>query len=322
MKKIILLVIVILTGCSISETQDLKGLYLSISSTDENLKLTNLTYDFDNEKYTEEIELKLSSKYSLTVCDYKENVVYYTAKDSKELDQIYRYDIEGKETTQLSDCFYAINYIIPREKDIFIVGVLAYQENWVIQSFLLNKETLELEVLNFPIQGIEDFTTWVAATVPESNDIIIQGYSQTEEIKKTDIWNSQTEKEKSNPDVDLKTYFCILKENSKDIDVLFDREMPQSYSMVSNGRSIVYSVNRNQGDEYYIYDIHLNEERKLGVNQSIFNNMIYLDSSTKYLYYIDKNIKKIDVDTFEIEDSNSDFEVEGDYYNNFMIFHK
>ncbi len=107
--------------------------YLSITYTKYNdqkgpengMTVGLVKYDIDKKISTEMMSMNYSSQYPLGVISMRDNKIYYTAgsKLAAGNDELFSYDIATKKSVQLTEGLFAINYILPRDKDIIIVGV-------------------------------------------------------------------------------------------------------------------------------------------------------------------------------------------------------
>jgi hypothetical protein len=107
--------------------------YLSISYTayDDGLGPENgmtsslLCYDINSKELTNVYQFSYTSQYPLGCLDMGNNDAYFTAesKTRENCDELFVCNLQTNEVRQLTDTFFAINYVLPSKNDIFIAAV-------------------------------------------------------------------------------------------------------------------------------------------------------------------------------------------------------
>lgn len=97
--------------------------YLSITLTDKDLMMHFFKYDINSKTITEETQVPMTAQYPLCAVDLKNNVVYYSERDSTKCDQLVKLDLNNNQKEQLTDNLFAISYIIPVENKIVLAGL-------------------------------------------------------------------------------------------------------------------------------------------------------------------------------------------------------
>lgn len=112
---------------------NIENYYLSITGSFYNeknaLSEVYAVFDFDNNLTTKLLSIEATSSYPCAVCDLKNNMVYYAgAKETQcegriiMLDNVYAYDINTEETTQLTYYGYYMNRMIPVDDKLYFSG--------------------------------------------------------------------------------------------------------------------------------------------------------------------------------------------------------
>lgn len=114
-----------------------------------------------------------TSQYPLTCYSANQNKVYYTAcaKDNHG-DEIFSYDCVTGKTTQLTDNFFAINYLYVTENGLFINAVLQGDSD-VVQPFFYDFQSEEINDLSWD----DDFYVRSAGKNENSSRILVAGHS-------------------------------------------------------------------------------------------------------------------------------------------------
>jgi hypothetical protein len=154
MCRLIIMAIAVLNlfGCSdkkeeSTQQQEENIEYLSITETYEdysgtmlsNVNLINLEGNGVNDTKVHTVEY--ASQYPLTVYDKQNDIIYYSERvyvDDDYGDQLFSYNIETKESVQLTDNIYAINYIYPVGDYIYMLGAMQNTHYLTIMKYDLN----------------------------------------------------------------------------------------------------------------------------------------------------------------------------------------
>ena len=135
-----------------TELKDVMSEYLSITETFEdmsgmiqsNVKCLNI--DSANVNDVQISTVEYSSQYPLTIYDRKQNVVYYSERvyvsDDDYGDQLFVYDLSTKESRQLTDNLYAVNYIFPEKDYVYMLGAVKNTHYLTIMRYDLKTNTL------------------------------------------------------------------------------------------------------------------------------------------------------------------------------------
>lgn len=167
-------------------------LYLSITVTRRNngvdptdgLTTTAYAYDIASEELSEAGQFDYTAQYPLSVYSRGDNVLYYTADDGKDRDQLFCYDVESGNTYQLTDSLWAINYIIPTEKSVIAIAVSPGERN--LTPYVFDKSTNEVT----RVQVYEDFTVISCGLNPATGRLFLGGYLESEDRANTDAFNN------------------------------------------------------------------------------------------------------------------------------------
>lgn len=316
------LMLVLLSGCKSQGGKDeLSNYYLSLTSSEQvkedEVSVVNQVYDFETDSTKTSEPYTLTSQYSLAVYDQKDNAILYTVKDSGgKNDQVFKYDIKSKKTEQLTDFLWGINYIIPRENDYIVVGVPF--ESKILSLYSIDRKTKKAEHIAIPDEKHDDMSVWQVAYIPQTGDVVIQTYSDSEQYKLTDKWNSSSE-DHQGKDLIIPFYHYIYRDHK--VKYLFEEDMPQSFGLVSNGKQILIAINSQEnGDSLLKYDL---EQSKLEKVEKVngLGRVFYLDNASQYLYAFNNGIVRKDINTGKEEWLDSTFKDSG-YYNNFILLRK
>ena len=325
MKKITILCIfslLLLCACDLKKDyeRELSNYYLSLTSSnginDDTVSVENQTYDFESKKMTDhKFDFKLTTQYSLAVYDARDHAVLYSAKDSNNDDQVYLYNINTKETSQLTNHLWGINYIIPRDDDYIVVG--AKKKTHILALWSIDKKTHSVKQIEIPDEKYNDMYAWQVAYIPQTNDLVIQATSDSLEYELMDKFNS--EDEHKNEDLAIPYSHYIYHDDK--MEYLFTQEMPQSEGLVSNGEQVLVAIqSKNQGKQLISYDIKT-KEKKILENVSGLGRVFYFDNKGQYLYAFNNGVVRKDVKTGKEEKTDYKFKELG-YYNNFILLKK
>ncbi len=176
--------------------------YLSITETYEDssgMMMSNANYiDVDDENINE-IKIhtvEYSSQYPLTVYDKQNDLIYYSERvyddDNDYGDQLFSYSRETKESVQLTDNIYAINYIYPVGDYVYMLGAMQGTHYLTIIKYDLNTKELSVfdndgkwnfDLLVYDVYGDRLYAT--ACDVKEQEDCT-EAYNSRPEEKEDD----------------------------------------------------------------------------------------------------------------------------------------
>lgn len=323
MKKHIILCLIIFLLCACSFQRDyykeLSNYYLSLTSStqinENHVSVENQVYDFQRRKMTIHDNYQLTAQYSLAVYDYKEKAILYSAKDSNNNDQVYLYDNKTKKTTQLTENFWGVNYIIPRTNDYIVVGVKL--NTHILSLWSIDKKTHNIKQIKISDSTHDDMSIWQVAYIPQTNDLIIQAASNSEEYKILNEWNMQDEH--GSQDINVPYYHYLY--HDEKIKYLFTENMPQSQGLICNGKKVLVSVDsKDNGNSLIQYDLNTKKKETLE-NVTGLSRVFYLDDDGQYLYAFLDGIVRKDIHTGKEEWLDYEFKDIG-YYNNFILLRR
>lgn len=315
-------------GCESSQSEvvkqvpELKDFYLSATISkqvvdSDDVLFENRMYDFSKDEVTYHQPQKRRSQYALAVYDMQWNSILYTANDeSNANDQVFCLNLETEESTKLTTGFYAINYILPREKDILIVGA---KDSRVLEFMKIDRESKRNEKITIPHEEYNDLSVWQAYYVPQTGDILIQTYSESQQYRLMEEWNNA---DPGTRDTDLLVPFqhYLYKENGS-LEYLFTKKMEQSTGLISNGKDILMNVESTEfGKKIWKYNI---EKETFDVIDTLdtLQGIFYLDTKGENVYAFYKGIYRMNLITGEEESIESSFKSTS-FYNNHMVLKK
>lgn len=237
------------------------------------------------------------SGHTVTVYDPKDNAILYTVQGVDGYHtQIVKYDVESQKTEQFVDYAWGIHRIIPRENDYVIVGISL--ESNALSLYSIDRETKEITGVPMPDDKHDDLSVWQASYIPQTGDIVIQAYSESEQNKLTDEWNNLSEEEKQK-DLVIPFYHYIYRDNR--VEYLFEKDMPQSNGLISNGKEVLVGVQSyEQGESVLRYDMRQSELKEVEHIKNL-DGAFYLDNAGRYVYTNEEYVVRKDVDTGEEE---------------------
>lgn len=306
-KQILLLTMtaLMLTGCQTSEKKSELTDYRLVTSNagrlnENQIVVENNTYDFEKDKMNSaKYKIDLATQFNFAVVDDKGKAVLYSAKDEKGNDEVYRYDLETKKTEQLTDNLWGINSIIPRENDYIVTGVPQTPDN--SKEFMLwsvERGTNKIKQIEIPHDKHKDMSVWQVAYVSETDGLVLQTYSESEEYTLRDKWNSM-ENHSEGEELEIPFYYYQY-ENGK-VKYLFEQKMPQSNGLVANKNNILFGVQSDvNGDSVYRYNLKEDKTEKVKGLERL-DKVFYLDEASEYLYKFNGKIGKVDLKTGEEE---------------------
>lgn len=336
MKKLSLVILftlfIICNSCSGKNESN----YLSIAVTsyddganpENGMTITVLKYNF-NDKPSEVGRVPYTSQYPLAVYYENDNCIYYSAKSSfGRGDQLWKYDIETKKHQQLTDSLFAINYIIPRKKDIILVTCPKGEDADIPLIFDKASETLKNIDFGF------DFDCRICTYQPTNDRLIMAGDSYTEAMDAINTHNAMVKTNPDVPDYPPPAYFYELDGTIPKLLLKLDRFSITNLAIIDK-HSFFYKGNAHHlvGERDFPFTQHkfdgktssectlIDESKIYAYNDFVFTskNDIYLrgvlnnspSGTTPSLYHY--NIKTSNIDL--IYDSNI---IDG-YMNNFVF---
>jgi len=201
-KSAILLLVVVLSfsgaGCTAPENDksvEIEENFISLTIThnvisDDNfLESDSCILNLKSKDIETVAKIKHNAQFSLTYYDNQANRVYYSTNTDKNRnggDQLFSYDLYSKQSKQLTDALYAINYIIPMiGGNLFIITAKEGNHNISLGYYNVSiEEFVDLEWDN-------DFFVSIGRRDPKTNNIYVSGYSNSENYKKLDLFNNE-----------------------------------------------------------------------------------------------------------------------------------
>lgn len=136
--------------------------------------------------------VEYSSQYPLTIYDKRNEAIYYSDRVDNNGgygDQLFYYDLKSKESVQLTDNIYAINYIFPVKDSVYMLGAMKNTHYLTIIKYDLC--TKELSV--FDDEGVWTFDLLVYDVY--SDKLFASACNAKEEEENREAYNSRPEEE-------------------------------------------------------------------------------------------------------------------------------
>lgn len=235
-----------------------------------------------------------TSQYPLTCYSPSDNMIYYTAcADDDHGDEVFCYDCKSGKSTQLTDDFFAINYLFRVEDGLFIAAVRR-GDHTCVQPFLYHISDEKLEALSWD----DDF--YVNCAGNDQSNIFIAGYS---EKKANEVFDDG-----DIPGIDNYIYKYDIS-NMKKTKII---EKPNCYidDVVAKDNRLFYRSKDkifNSKHTNYIYDLQTGKEEEIDIaDKEGIDSVVGLYNAE--VYYIVKEyqgvdslskLKKVNLDTGE-----------------------
>lgn len=271
-KVIIIFCLFIVVGCQnnvFDENSIKENYYISFTVTKKEKNKLNMyiyTYDLKNNEIQCKDKIPYTSQYPLGIYDKKRNQIFYSSKVNGTNDELFVKDLETKETKQITDSFFAINYIFPLENGIYIAAVEKGER--AINLFLYKNGKLS--------RVIDDKDLFISQIHlnPKLNKLIFSSYSQSQ----LDALMEKNDEEEEVPNM---IYLYDLYSNN--IKKILKNENYVYFVCLGNDEKVYLKT-----DQTYNYDRHLDktEYDNLGISE-----MVYLDNES--LYYINEERTKL-----------------------------
>lgn len=257
-----------------------KAPYLSMTVThatavEEQFEMDVYCFDLSSEQMEKVAALPYTAQYPLTVYDRKRDLVYYTADaDDHHGDEVFSYDRATGAARQLTQDFFAVNYMFPTADGLWI-GAVKRGDHRTVQPFLYHSATRRLEETGWD----EDFFIRSACYDAGTGDVYVAGYSEKEEEAMF-----QTEEE-----IDGIRHW-IYRVNDGEREKILEKDACRVKTIVARDGVLLYrSGDRTFDPVQEIGKIHLGtgEEETLELEQALLAQMedfVYLDGDQ--LYYL------------------------------------
>lgn len=203
------------------------------SKDDDAMKILTYEYSLENEKAQLMATLPFNSQYSLSVYDKENNCVYYSYRDETQCDQLYRYDIENKKSTKLTEDLFAINYIIPVDDSVYLGAVYKDRREVTLLKYENGKLSSLLDDDDLFVQNM--------SYNPDTQRIVFNTYSNSEAEKRFEEYNDD-------PD-----HLLIGKNTIWTLDVTNKDNLPQKVKVVGEG-NMGYIISDEKDRIYYYQD--------------------------------------------------------------------
>ena len=125
-RYILLFCLIIVSGCqnkNIDKITEAESYYISFTvnkNENNSLKMYINTYDMENGQIECKNKIPYTAQYPLGVYDKKNNQVYYSSKVHDKYDELFVKDLNTNKKKQLTNSFFAINYIFPINNKLYI----------------------------------------------------------------------------------------------------------------------------------------------------------------------------------------------------------
>lgn len=185
-----IIVILLLSGCS-EKNQDTSKTYQQSTVSDRDVSDTismTITHNAEqNNSFQSDIILldtkdnsaktiatiPYTSQYPLACYSIKDNKIYYTAcAEDNHGDEIFSFDCDTEKNKQLTNNFFAINYLYVTENGLFINAVLRGDSD-VVQPFFYDFQSKKINDLSWD----DDFYVRTAGKNENSSRILVAGHS-------------------------------------------------------------------------------------------------------------------------------------------------
>ena len=240
MKRIIIIIlsicILFCTSCLRTEAPSYLSIavtYYNDNATPENGMTTAVLKSSLEDPIISVGSVPYTSQYPLAVYDASEQTIYYSAVDeSGSNDQLWKYDLKNRNAKKLTDSFFAINYIIPRENDVVVIA--AAKKDRKCTPYLYDKNNQTLSKLEFDI----DFNCSLCTYQATSGRLILSGTSYKQELEIREAWNSR--KNQDDPYYPPDTYIYELSSEQPQLLVKLDRYLVRHIA-IKNDTEIFYT---------------------------------------------------------------------------------
>ncbi|CAH1054818.1 hypothetical protein [Paenibacillus pseudetheri] len=238
-----------------------------------------------------------TTQYPLGVFSSNDKVVYYTKRDDSKRDQIFSYNVENKEETQLTTNLRAVNQIIPTKEKVFFVasidrvlrlgmldkqsGIISYwgDEDTNVETIAINPNTEHIyisafsysknrEVLEKQFISDENKYTMPLFSVYETN----YSFTDTRKFLSGHAW--------------IKILMVNMKENK--LIAIYDKE----YNSDEKSKAVAIDVNSQENEEFNLPPERMNVD---GASFSVDGKGLYVTSvvnDKRGVYYYDFKSKE------------------------------
>lgn len=276
-KKVVVVFIfmLLMSGC----VQSKEDVYITftVSIQDNEGKFTSENYYFNlkDEEVVLTTKVSLSKQYSYTVFDKYNNCVYYSLRSEDIGDTLFRYDLEKKETTQLSNEFSVIHYMCPL-KDQLLIGATLKSD--VASDRMHTSLPIMIDLKDNSYHVLEGWDKDQHITdikySPLINEFAVLSYSSKEELK-------NIQEQGMGPRKIPKNYLHTIK--GEQVDTLYQTE-DEITEVAMNQNKVYFSLNR----ETLCYsNDRADFEGYIKKTDENLRNMriIYITNDDRYLYY-------------------------------------
>lgn len=238
----------------------------------------------------------------MTVYYRKKNLIYYSAKSSNIInensDQLFSYNIKTNEHFQLTDDLYAINYIIPTSREVFMIAApLGSRTVYPVSVMLQGDGPQQVQYY----QWDDELTVSLLSFNPYINKIAISAYSEPEHSKRIIDQSDTNPYTPVTQTLFLYSFSDNLFVHKTDVGENFEQ------SLLLTQNSIHYVGKKTLENELIgeSYKLNLdNDELDISVDLSSYYNKRYIgtNSNESIYYYIDDGrnaLISINIDTGE-----------------------
>ncbi|MEA5026661.1 MAG: hypothetical protein VB012_03260 [Erysipelotrichaceae bacterium] len=287
---IIFIVITLLSGCQ--KTED-EGIYISFTRTSKALETTIFEFNLSDEEVNAVGFFTYNAQYPLGVYSRENNKMYYSAKaEDGHGDQLWEYDIETEERTQLTDGIYGMNFIVPVDDSIYLVAWCFDNDYNALNLYCYDIESRSLELL----QDDPAFNIGVLSYSPENKEFMFAGEDAVEMWHRFDIQCNEypfyppTNNVYSMKDNVIKLVFST--EDNEDIVALAMNDQYILYRTISESWTLHEDGSFTGDTKEHVYLMNRETNDKTEITDEVFSHVgkfIYLANSGDFycLYYGD-----------------------------------
>ncbi|WP_276917811.1 hypothetical protein [Aneurinibacillus aneurinilyticus] len=131
-----------LSGCTGNEV---KSPYLSITYSEANKQgifIHFVDFDLTTGKWKDVAHVPMTAQYSLGAIDKKNQIVYYSERDSTGSDQLVKLDLKTKKKEKLTNDLYSLSYLVPLEERIILGATKKGHHNTQLATYDIKSKKL------------------------------------------------------------------------------------------------------------------------------------------------------------------------------------
>ena len=300
---VVLLILFISSGCK-NRNLSGQGKYISFTL---DVEIGYGDFKFESHVYCYDLETKQlsrvgvvpdNSQYPVTAYDRSANKIYYSASSlddervvHQSTDQLYVLDLNTGEAKALTNALYAINYIIPTEKEVALITWPLKSSNNSLMLYTWNKTSHDLKCLSWD----EDISFWKVYYDPDTGELTASGYSSMEFLYRI---GHQDETSFIQPESTI--YSINVHDGAhEDLFVIKNTNLiiqTNILSILRKNDEIIAYTKEDIKDGYQLshdydiisYDLRGNKTGDYKYNKKLqgFTDFVYISSEGRYIYYI------------------------------------